>query len=202
MANDTNIRGVFPIHAPDSPPRLHYLRANTAIAIFRGQPVFINNSAQVTVVQVDSSLNTNIAVGVAWDFLDTNRAGLPSGMTTTSAGAFLPSSTEAFVGFTYDPMQLYVMEEDTAGTALNVNSANQSIAWTYQATTGNGNTGLANITLLRATILSSTGNLFQLMGLFDIKNNDGTDNAVGNYGKWIVRIQRHQFGNAVVSVPQ
>lgn len=210
MANDTGVRGLYPIlNQNGAPPQIYFYRANTATAIFRGQPVFINNSGQVQGVDVNTSNNTNVAVGVAWEFLDANRAALPASMMVlpnsvagTNIGPFLPASTDAFVGVTYDPMQLYLVEEDTAGTALNVNSAGQAVAWTYQATSNNNLTGYANITLIRATVLSSTGNLLQLIGPLDILNQDGTVNAPGNFCKWVVRIQRHQYGNSVVSIPQ
>ena len=210
MANDTGVRGLFPLlNQHGNPPQLLVFRANTAVAIYRGQPVFLNNSAQIQVVDVNTSNNTNVSCGVAWEFLDANHAGLVPGMTIlpnslggTNYGPFLPASTDAFVGVLYDPMQFYIIEEDTAGTALNVNSANQSIAFTYQATTGNQYTGYANITTLRATILSSTGNLLQLVAVYDVINNDATANAPGNSCKWLCRIQRHQFGNAILSTPQ
>lgn len=210
MANDTGVRGLFPLlNQNGAPPQLLFFRANTATQIFRGQPVFLNNSSQIQVVDVNTSNNSNVALGVAWEFLDSTRAGLVPGMTmlvnalgATNFGPFLPASTDAFVGVLYDPLQLYVIEEDTAGTALNANSGNQSIAFTYQATSGNNFTGYANITTIRATVLSSTGNLLQLMGPIDILNQDATVNAPGNFCKWLCRIQRHQLGNAFVSVPQ
>lgn len=208
MANDTRPRGLYPITAPWGPPPLLYFTANTAVAIFRGQPVFINNSGQVQVVDVNTSNNQNVAIGVAWEFLSPTRDGLPTALTNlpnsvlgTSIGPFLPSSTDAVVGVTYDPHQLYIIEEDTAGTALTANSLGQAVAFTYQATTGNTTSGFANITTIRSTVLSSTGNLLQLVNVLNVINNDATVNTPGNFCKWIVRIQRHQFGNAVVSLP-
>lgn len=210
MANDTNVRGLFPIlNQNGAPPQIYYWKANTAVSIFRGQPVFLNNSAQIQVVDVNTSNNSNVAIGVAWEFLDSNRASLVPGMTmlvnalgSTNFGPFLPSSTDGFVGVIYDPMQLYVIEEDTSGAALTINSGQQSVAFTYQATTGNNFTGYANITTIRTTILSSTGNLLQLLGPIDILNQDATVNTAGNFCKWLCRIQRHQLGNALALPPQ
>lgn len=210
MANDPGVRGLYPIlNQNGAPPQIFFYRAHTANAIYRGQPMFINNSGMAQIVSADTSANTNVSNGVAWEFLDANRAALPASMMVlpnsvagTNIGPFLPASTDAFVGITYDPLQLYLVEEDTAGTALNVNSAGQAVAWTYQATTGNNLTGYANITLLRATVLSTTGQLLQLVGAHDMINQDGTQNGPGNFGKWVVRIQRHQYGNSVVSIPQ
>lgn len=210
MANDTGVRGLFPLlNQNGAPPQLLCFKANTASIIFRGQPVFLNNSAQIQVVDVNTSNNSNVALGVAWEFLDANRAGLVPGMTIlpnslggTNFGPFLPASTDAFVGVLYDPLQLYVIEEDTSGAALTITSGNQALAFTYQATSGSNITGYANITTIRTTIASTTGNLLQLMGPVDIINQDGTANAPGNFCKWLCRIQRHQLGNALVSIPQ
>ncbi len=210
MANDTGVRGLFPLlNQNGAPPQLLFFKANTAVQIFRGQPVFLNNSAQIQVVDVNTSNNSNVALGVAWEFLDPNRAGLVPGMTmlvnalgSTNFGPFLPASTDAFVGVLYDPLQLYVIEEDTAGAALTATSGNQAVNFTYQATTGNNFTGYANITTIRTTIISSTGPLLQLLGPIDILNQDATVNAPGNFCKWLCRIQRHQLGNALLSTPQ
>lgn len=210
MANDTGIRGLYPIlNQNGAPPQIMFYRANTANVMFRGQPVFVNNSGQVQVVDVNTSNNTNVAVGVAWEFLDTNRAALPASMMVlpnsvagTNIGPFLPSSTDAFVGVTYDPMQLYLIEEDTAGSALTVNSVGKGIDYTYQATTGNNLTGYANITTVRAGVNNSTGNMLQLVGVYDVLNQDATLNTPGNFAKWVVRIQRHQYGNALNALPQ
>ena len=201
MANDQGIAyGAFPITQPDSPPKLLYLRANTALNIFRGAYVFINNSGQCA--QGTSTANNNSAIGVAWTFLDTNRAGLPSAMTTLTQGAYLPSATDAVVGFTYDPMQLYLMEEQTGGTVLGVNSIGQTVGFTYIATTGNTTTGFANTVIVNTSVSSGTDSLLQLLGFYDITNRDSTANASGAAAKHLVRIFRHQLGNGMISLPQ
>ena len=212
MANDTGVRGLYPITAPDGPPKLLYYRCATETAIYRGQLVYLNSNGMLSVVQADTSTNANVALGVAWDFLDLNRAGLVPGMTllpnsvgATSYGPFLPASTDAFVGVTYDPMQLYIVEEDTATTnsktSIAINSLGNTISWTYQATTGNVMSGFANVTLLRDSVAKTTSNLLQLVNIYDITNQDGTQNTGGNYGKWVVRIYRHQFGQGMFPVP-
>lgn len=202
MANDANIRmGFFPLTAPQSPPQLLYYRANTAINIFRGQLMAINNSGQVQVVAAGASSGAN-AIGVAWDFLDLNLAGLPSGMTSLSQGAFLPLNTDAFVGVTYDPLQLYVIEEATGGTAISVSSIGLGVGFTYIATTGNTNTGYCNAVLTNVGLTAATDNTLQLVNVYNILNQDGTVNAPGAACKWVVRIFRHQFGNANFPIPQ
>ena len=189
--------GCRPLTAPGNPPRLLWLRANTAQAIYRGQFVALNNSGQVQVIGTAGSLNS---CGIAWEFLDTNGAGLPSGMTDLTQGAYLPSSTEALVGFTYDPNQLYVMEEATGGTAIVAASAGLFAGFTYIATTGNTNTGLANTIIPNGSVLGDSTNLLQLIAFQNITNQDGTANGAGASAKWIVRIVRHQFGPQVLAL--
>lgn len=200
MANDQGKNyGAFPITSPDSPPKLIYYRANTAVNIFRGQFVAVNNSGQVQIIAPSDNV---ASCGVAWTFLDTNRAGLPSAMTTTSAGPYLPSGTDGYVGVIYDPQQFYVMEEITGGTAITALSVGLLANFTYIATTGNTTTGFANTVIQNSSVAAGTGPLLQLVGFYDITNNDGTANGAGASAKWVVRIVNHQFGQTKLSVPQ
>ena len=137
-----------------------------------------------------------------WDFLDLNYAGIPSGMASLTQGGFLPVSTDAYAGVIYDPMQLYLMEEGTAGTAINVNSIGLGVSFTYIATTGNTTTGFANSIISTSAAGVTTQNLLQLVNVYDITNQDGTTNAPGDSCKWIVRIQRHQFNGACLGLSQ
>lgn len=201
MANDQGARyGAFPIFANDSPPKLLYYKANTAQAIFRGQFVAVNNSGQVQVIAPGDNI---ASCGIAWEFLDPNQAGLPSGMTTTSVAANLPASTDAVVGVTFDPQQLYLMEEITGGTALSAISLGQLVNWTYIGTaTGNTTTGYVNTVIQNSSVSSGTGPLLQLMNIYNIINQDGTVNAPGASCKWVVRIANHQFNGTKLSVAQ
>ncbi len=202
MANDQGKSyGAFPIMNPQSPPVLLYYKANTAVNIFRGQYMALNNSGQVQVIAPGDNV---ASCGVAWTFLDTNLAGPPAAMTTlaNSAGPFLPSGNDANVGVIVDPAQLYLMEEITGGTALGAASIGQLVNFTYIATTGNTTTGFANSVIQNSSVSSGTGPLLQLMNVYNITNNDGTTNAPGASCKWVVRIANHQFNGTKLSVAQ
>ncbi len=204
MANDAGLRyGAFPITSPGYPPALMSYKVETSATLqyFRGQFVVINSNGRVQPVAVGISNNLS-ALGVVWNFEDVNLAGLPSGMTTTSAGPFLPVNTDAFALVTYDPMQLYVMEEITGGTAIGVNSIGLGVDFTYTATTGNTTTGFATTVLQNVGLTNGTANTLQLVNVLNILNQDATVNAPGASCKWVVRIQRHVFGNAEFSLPQ
>ena len=123
-------------------------------------------------------------------------------MTSLSQGAYIPRNTDARVGVIIDPQQLYLMEEITGGTAMSANSIGYLVNFTYTATTGNTVTGYVNTVLQNSTIAVGTGPLLQLMGLQDIINQDGTQNASGASAKWVVRIANHQFNGTKLSVPQ
>lgn len=200
MANDQGVAyGARPLYQPQSPPVILYYTANTAVNLFRGQFVAINNSGQVAGIAPGDNI---ASCGVAWEFLDTNNAGLPSATTSLSQGAFLPSGNDALVGVIVDPAQLYLMEEITGGTAVTANSVGKLINFTYIATTGNTTTGFANSVLQNSTLATGTGPLLQIMNLYNIVNQDGTINSSGASAKWVVRIANHQFNGIKLSVPQ
>ena len=204
MANDQGRNyGASPITQPDCPPKLLYYRVETASTIqyFRGQFAVINSNGRIETVVAGNSSGT-VSCGVIWDFLDLNLAGPPSGMMSLTQGGFLPASTDAYAGVIYDPLQLYIMEESTAGTAISIDSLGLGVSWTYAATTGNTNTGFANSVISTSAAGVTTQNLLQLMNVYNIINQDGTINAPGDSCKWVVRIMRHQFGNACISIPQ
>src|SRR3990167_410600 len=204
MANDQGRNyGASPITQPDSPPKLLYYRVETASTIqyFRGQFAVINSNGRIETVIAGNS-DGRVSCGVIWDFLDLNLAGLPSGMTSLTQGGFLPVSTDAFAGVIYDPMQLYIMEEGTAGTAIAIDSLGLGVSFTYTATTGNTSTGFANSIISTSAAGVTTQNLLQLMNVYNITNQDGTTNAPGDSCKWIVRIMRHQFNGVCLGLPQ
>lgn len=204
MANDANIRmGFFPVTAPQCPPPTLPFRVETSATLqyFRGQLVQINSNGRVQPVAAGATQSIG-ALGVAWNFLDLNLAGPPSGMNLLTQGAFLPANTDAFVEVTYDPLQLYVIEEVTGGTAINTNSIGLGVDFTYAATTGNTNTGFCNAMIANNVVTAGTLSLLQLVNVHNILNADATVNAPGASCKWIVRIQRHTFGNAILPLPQ
>lgn len=204
MANDQGILyGARPFTAPSSPPKVLPFRVETSTTIqyFKGQFVAINSNGRVETV-VGTASGGLVSCGVIWGFTDLNQAGLPSGMTSLSQGAFLPVSTDAYAEVIYDPHQLYLMEEITGGTAINVNSIGLGVDFTYIATTGNTNTGIANSILRNVGLTAGSQNLLQLMNVYNITNQDGTTNAPGASCKWVVRIQRHQFANVTLPNPQ
>lgn len=199
MANDTNVRGLYPISGPTGNIKIGYYKANTALAIYRGHPVALNNSGQVAVVVTNSTVSV---LGAAVGFLDTNLAGLPSGITGLDKAAYLPAGVDAYVAVTDDPQQLYLVEEDTAGSALTAAKIGQCVGITYQTNSGNATTGYSGMVIDRALVTSGTDGILQLVGVYPKINQDGTANAAGDSCQWVVRIAYHQLGTIRLAVPQ
>lgn len=197
MANDARAIGLIPIRQPYGSMRVGYYRANTGQNIFRGQVVALNNSGQVQVADVVA--NTP-ALGVVVGFLDATQSGLPSDMTSLNQGAFLESNNDAFVAVTDDPQQLYLVQEETGGSALTVADVGAGFLLTYETTTGNTTTGYTTLGLDRSTITTGTDGLVQAIAIQNIINQDGTTNAPGDYCKWVVRIANHQLNGTKLSV--
>ena len=199
MTNDASSKlGMRPVTQPYGNMRIGYYKADTAQALYRYQPVALSATGTVKVAGLAD--NTPV-LGVIVGFLDSNKEALPDSMQDLTAGAYLPALKAGYVAVTDDPNQLYLLEEDTGGSALTLDAIGNTAVWTYLATTGNTTTGVANVVLDRSTIAADTGGSLQLVALGGETNSDGTHNAVGNNGKWVCRISNHQFGNQALSVP-
>ena len=197
MANDERgLLGLRPLAQPYGKVQIHYYRANTAVNMFRFQPVVRNNSGQV---QVAAIADMSGLLGVSMGFLDASKAGLPSDLTNLSQGAFLESGNDAYVAVADDPDQEFVCEADTGGGTIGtVQSAGNTISFVYlngTTTDGNVNTGIANVALDSSTTAADTGGVLTLVRPWDRVNADGTMNVSGsNFEKWVVMINSHQRG--------
>ena len=194
MANDqSSSLGLRPIKQPFGTIQIGYYRANTGQAMFRYQPVVLNNSGQVQVAAIAA---LSPILGSVVGFLDANKASIPAFMDSLSEGPYLPASpgANAWVAVADDPNQLFILEEDTGGTLIgSANSSGQTVRFTYLATTGNTTTGVGNVVLDRSTIAATTGEILTLVGPSDNVNQDGTYNDLTlASAKWLVRINSHQ----------
>ena len=194
MANDQGLGlGLYPIRQPFGAMPIAYYRANTAQNIFRYQPMTVNNSGQAEVAAI-GDLNT--MVGTCMGFLDLNEASLPSGITTLTQAAYLPSGTDAYVAITVDPNQQYMMEADTGGSAnVAFTQIGNTCGFTYSGTTGNTTTGISNALLDASDAAADSGGTLRIINLADNVNRDGTINtSSANFCKVIVKIDKSAFG--------
>ena len=203
MANDDVIRargGLLPVSYPFGAYKKSYYRLTSGTTaadnFYIGQPVDLDSTGQATTVVAITASNTTI-LGSIVGFLDINREALPSVMETTTAGAYLPGGNAAYVLVADDPGQVFVLQEDTGGSALTLSNIGNSATMTYRSSSGDTTTGYSTIELDRSSAGTGTGGNLLIKGLAENMNSDGTRNAVGNYGKWEVIITNHRLSQTI-----
>ena len=215
MANDNDPRGLIPLeHLNGGRQRGHYYRVSTGVGanvadIFRGCPVLLDADGYVKAASATAMLPI---LGVAWSFAGTLKRGLATNDPFLDSSDLAPPSPSSDTGDRYvyvcdDPSQEYLVQEDTAGTALALGDAGAFCDLIYRgptaiAVTGNADTGWATLELDVSGVVTTTAAPVQILRLHDYINTDGTENAVGDFGKWVVRIAHHQLagGTPLTSV--
>jgi hypothetical protein len=203
MANDdfSSARGgLRPSMQPYGTVKRSYYKLTTSATadVYIGQPVDLDGSGQVTAATVGTA-NGIFLVGAVLGFARDSRGqhGLPNEMSLITQGAYLPKNVDAFVCVSDDPNQEYIMQEgSTAVSALALTNIGQTVGFSFaKATSGDTVTGssLAEITPVGAA--ASTMGSLRLVALADQMNSDGSNNAVGTYAKWRVRIQNHRLAS-------
>lgn len=198
MANDDNVKargGLLPVDFPHGNFKKQYYLLTTgaaALNVFIGMPVDLDANGRAT-PNIEWTNSNNTCLGTIVGFADTNFAALPTAMETTQAGAYLPGNTDAYVLVADDPNQDFVIQEDTGGTALTASEVGNNANPVFRATSGDTTTGYATLELDRSSAGTGTGGILLLKGVHRYMNSDGTNNAPGNYAKWIVRIVRHRL---------
>ena len=200
MANDNFPRGLVPLNWGDGKTPVHYYRVNTAQDIFLGEPVTLLATGYVVAASNTGVVN---ALGVAVGF-----QGPDSGSTATDdpyldASDLAPLATgleagDRLVAVADDPMQRFVIQADTGGTAHTLADIGAFTDMLYRGASanvraGDTTTGWASLEEDRSAVVTTTAAVLQILGLHETMNSDGTRNAAGNYDKWIVRIAHHQL---------
>ena len=186
MANTSRVVGLKPIDQPYGNIRVTYYQSATGTALYRYQPVDLDANGRV-VVSAANSLNTILGTVVSFlddSFAPVNLSYIPTNPTwtaATSAGLF-------YVGVADHPNQWYLMEEDTGGSALSATHVGNGVVFTYNASTGNNVSGIANAVIDRSAVGTGTDMTLRLVKLLD-----KPDNAFGDYAKWVVSINRHRY---------
>ena len=196
MANDNFARGFVPLNW--NPAQAHYYRVSTASDIFIGQPVAIASDGYVAGVVTAANV---VVLGVAMGFAGTLKRGLATNDPFLDVSDLTPPTPSSDVGDRYvlvadDPTQSFYIQEDTGGTALALLDAGAAVDLVFRGAGGvvNGNvdSGLVGLELDASTVAAGTGGVCTLLRLHDVINSDGSENAVGDYAKWVVRFTHHQ----------
>ena len=197
MANDDSINargGLLPVQYPYGNYRrtLYRLTTSATAEVFIGQPMDLDAAGRVVPAGV---ADNSPILGPALGFVDTNKAGLPSAMTDLNEAGNLPANTDAFVVVADDPNQLFMIQEDTGGSALAETNIGNTLNTVPRTSSGSTVTGYSTFEADRSTVAADTGGQLKVVGLVDVMNSDGTANEFGNFGKLLVKVNHHRLGN-------
>jgi len=203
MVNDDFARGFFPLNWPNM--SIHAYRVSTATDIFLGMPVALVSDGYVGVANVVSA-GAVVTIGVAVGFAGTLKRGIATVDPYLDVSDLTPPSPSSDTGDRWimvadDPNQEFLVQEDTGGTALALADAGAAIVGLFRATSGNTDTGWANLEIDADGVVVSNSGICQLLRLHDLVNNDGTENSVGDYAKWVVRLLHHQKRSGLNPLP-
>mgnify|MGYP001582295974 CR=1 FL=1 len=198
MANDDVSRGLYPLNF--NVQQAHAYRVSTAADIFLYMPVAIGAAGYV--IRSEITTQNTVILGVAVGFAGTKKSGLATNDPFLDVSDLAPPTPSSDTGDRYvlvadDPNQEYLIQEDTGGTALALADIGASADLVYRGATpstptGNADSGWVALELDASTIAATTGGAITVLRLHDAINADGTENAVGDFAKWVVRITHHQ----------
>jgi len=178
MANTDGAFGLRPVHK-DARVNKYAVTAG-ASKIHIGTPVLMAAGGTASVGTAAALL-----LGVAVGFFDDE--GVPQ--------SYYPggSVTGWHVMVADDPRQEFVVQEDSTGGALAL--TDRGLNADLVAGTGNDYTGLSGWELDSSTADTTDTLQCRIIDLYD-----DPDNAVGNYAKWVVRINYHFHGDNTAGI--
>ena len=186
MANDDFARGLVPLNTNGGRTvNSHYYLATTITDISIGMSVRLVDG------RVQRAVVTGMVpcIGVALGF--SRNKGASNELDPWLDVSDL-SSDDWYVQVADDPSQEFFIQEDTGGTALTATAGSYFIMGLFQTTSIETVSGITRLELDASTALANTSGHLQILRLHDYVNSDGTQNAVGDYAKWVVRIGHHQ----------
>ena len=194
MANDDFARGFIPLNTNGKGTvNNHYYLATTATDIAIGMPLrLLSGRVQRAAVTGMASV-----IGVALGF--SRNKGVSNELDPWLDVSDL-TSDDWYVQVADDPDQEFFIQEDTGGTALTATAPYYFISGLYQTTSIDTVTGVARLELDASTALANTSGVVRILRLHDYVNTDGTQNAVGDYAKWVVMFGFHQKSSVAMDV--
>ena len=193
MANVRKTCGLRPIEEPYGSIQVTPYVALTGEALYMYQPVTLSAGGSIGVFTCGSDgtciLGSIVGFGTTDGRgpIDNNYSGY---VPAAPAANQLDANGHFRVFVADDPNQRFIIEEDTGGSALTLAAVGAGGNFTYLATTGNTVNGWANVVIDRSDVgVAPSSNLpIQL-----IRKWDKEDNAYGDYCKWVVRLNNHQY---------
>lgn len=195
MANDDFARGLVPLNTNGKGTvNNHYYLATTATDIAIGMPVVLVTGR----VQRAAVTGMTPALGVAIGFSKGKGGSNELAPWLDVSGL---TSDDWYVQVADDPDQEFYIQEDTGGTALTATAPQLTVSGVFQTTSIDTITGVAKLELDASTAVLTTGATFRILRLHDYVNSDGTQNALGDYAKWVVMFAHHQKRGGSIEVP-
>lgn len=192
MANADSPFGLVPVAHRNGAPyngaaTPYYVPSTYATALFVGDPVVVTGTSNTS--EIEGFIPGSLA--------EVNRAAAAGGNYITGAivsvgrnpdnlsKTYSPASTEAIVWVADDPDLLFEIQEDGDTTPLAATSvsANADLIYTHAGSTVTGRSG--------AELDSSTVNTTATLQLRILRILNRQDNAIGEFGKWLVSINLH-----------
>ena len=192
MANANIAGGLSPVHYLSGEPynsavNLYSTAAGDATAIFVGDLVTLSGTSQVingsTYADVDQAATGDICVGVVV-------AVVPDVSTSL---VYRAASTARLVYVCDDPNVVFEVQDVSTGTPLAAADIGLNVNFVVAA--GNTYTGRSGMTLNNTTEATTATLDLKIAGFVN-----RADNEVGASGKWLVRINRHQYANQVAGI--
>lgn len=189
MANADAPRGLVPVRDVSGLPWNgaveHFSTASgDGTAIFVGDPVILSGTSQTINGQVyrdvDQAATGDVMVGVVTSVLPV----------TSDSLIYRAASTVRILTVCTDPHALFEIQEVSGGTALTANDAGLNANFVVSA--GSTYTGLSGVELNNAG--EATTNTLDLKIIGPVNR---PDNEIGEHCKWLVKINRHAYGNQV-----
>lgn len=192
MANANSPFGLRPLKFRSGAPyngecNLYYVAAGDGTALGVGDPVSLSGATDATgkyqgVTQQAAPGDTVVGVVVGFK-VD------PTDLTLR----YRKASTERYVWVADSPDLLFVAQEDSVGAALAAANGGQNVDFATGAVdTANAHSGFQLDSSTAATTAALDAKLIRLL--------NSEDNALGNYAKWIVSLNNHQYANQVAGV--
>ena len=212
MANDDTAAargGLWPATQPFGTVKRGYYRLTTnTIAVYLGQPMDLDANGQAVAAAARSNNTATAAgnciigpvIGFARDAQ--GKQALPDSQLVLTASAGLGGNINAYVCIADDPNQEFIIQECSTGTQLDTSAVGTVVGFVYdlaRTTSGSGLTGVsfAEVDPVTANANAGSGVLnfrapLKVLGLADNMNSDGSQNTLGAYAKWRVRIANHR----------
>ena len=195
MANANSPYGLRPIADNGTPwsgqGRLFCFPAADATNIFLGDPVVglgTSDANGVPNATIATAGATHVVLGGFVGLINgpSNGAGGTVFTVTRDLPVYIQSGVLAYGLVCDDPNQLYTIQEDSVGGAIATSSSAFENA-ELVAGSGSTVTGFSGWMLDSSTVGNGTTLQLKILGL-----QRGPDNAIGNYAKWVVRLNLPQ----------